>query len=108
MCIATRASGGEALFGQGPATDAPGDGLGHLPHEPAGSVTSLGSLDRAALLPRSYDLVLLGVADHPSLHRGRLVGDPDRAAHPVAAQVDAFAATYPNNRRPRDRILWRG
>lgn len=59
-----------------------------------------------------HDVPVPGIAHDTTLHGGRRLGDPDRAAHAVAAQIDTFAAIHPNNYRPvqrlGERVLVRG
>ena len=64
-----------------------------------------------AARPQNF-LEVPGVADHPALPEGVawvVLAEPLTLS---AAQIDAFGAIYPNNRRPvqplGERVLWRG
>ena len=101
------------LFEEGPANGALPPVWAHLPPEPASSVVAPGSLDLAALLPA-------GRATWR--YRGSLTTPPctEGVAWVIlaeqltlsAAQIDTFAAIYPNNCRPvqplGERALVRG
>ena len=101
------------LYREGAANEALAPVWAHLPREPAASRVVAGSPDLSALLPAGRTTWR---------YRGSLTTPPCTEgvawvilAEPLtlsAAQVDAFGAIYPNNRRPAqplgERVLRRG